>query len=151
MKLGIISDTHGLLRQEAVEALQGVDQIIHAGDLCDPAILTELEKIAPVDIVRGNMDRGEWAMALPETTVAEVGNHLFFVLHDLSALDLDPLAAGMRAVIHGHTHWPDIREHKGILFLNPGSAGPERTGKPVTLALVEINGDEVKPRILRLL
>jgi hypothetical protein len=151
MLLGIISDTHGLLRPEAVEALQGVDRIIHAGDVCDPAILRELERIAPVAAVRGNMDRGEWALGLPETTVAEVGTHLFYVLHDFSTLDLDPAAVGFRAVIHGHTHLPDIRVHKGVLFLNPGSAGPERTGKPVTVALVEIEGDEVRPRILPLL
>ncbi len=151
LRIGIISDTHGLLRPEAVEALRGVDRILHAGDVVGPEILEELERVAPVTCVRGNMDRGAWAEALPVTEVAEIGPHLFYLLHDLAALDLDPVAGGFRVVIHGHTHIPEQREEDGVLYLNPGSAGPERPGKPATLARMEVKGEELATRIVPLL
>ncbi|MBT8396765.1 MAG: metallophosphoesterase family protein [Gemmatimonadetes bacterium] len=151
MSLGVISDTHGLLRAEALVALTGVDQIIHAGDMGDPAILDELAGIAPVTAVQGNMDWGEWTKGLHETEVLEVGGVSLFVLHDLEELDLNPDAAGFSAVVSGHTHLPDISWKGGVLYLNPGSAGPVRGEKPVTLALVEIFGDRLEPRIVTLL
>jgi putative phosphoesterase len=149
--LGVISDTHGLLRPEALRALAGVDLILHAGDIGDPAIIAELEAVAPVTAVRGNMDYGKWAADLPGTEVVEVGGVLFYVLHDLDQLDLTPEAAGFQAVIFGHTHEPAVRWSDGVLYLNPGSAGPVRGSKPVSLALVEISEGHLRPRIETLL
>jgi putative phosphoesterase len=149
--VGVISDTHGLLRPEASAALQGVDFIIHAGDICDPGILEELGVIAHVTAVRGNMDWGAWTKGLPATEVLELGNTSLYVLHDLDELDLDPGAAGFAAVVHGHTHVPEIRWTRGVLFLNPGSAGPARGSKPVSLAKVDVTTRGMEPRILTLL
>ncbi len=149
--VGVIADTHGLLRPEALEALQGVDFIIHAGDICDPEILHQLGIIAPVTAVLGNMDWGRWTEGLPRTGVLEVGDTTFYVLHDREALDLDPGGAGFSAVVYGHTHMPEIRWTRGVLFLNPGSAGPVRGSKPVSLALVEVSESGLDPRIVRLL
>ncbi len=149
--LGVISDTHGLLRPEALSALEGVDRIIHAGDVGDPDILAELGRVAPVTAVQGNMDWGGWTKELHETEVVELEGLAIFVLHDLEELDLSPQAAGFSAVVSGHTHMPDISWRDGILFLNPGSAGPVRGTKPVSLALVEIDGDQLFPRIVTLL
>jgi putative phosphoesterase len=149
--VGVISDTHGLLRPEALEALQGVDFIIHAGDICDPEILDRLGAIAPVTAVRGNMDWRGWTKGLPETDVLEVGDTTFFVLHDLEDLDLDPSGGGFSVVVYGHTHLPEIRWTRGVLFLNPGSAGPTRGSKPVSLALVEVLDGGLAPRIVTLL
>ncbi len=134
--MGVISDTHGLLRPEAVEALRGVDRIVHAGDVDDPGILERLADVAPVDAVRGNVDRGRWARELPETEVVEAGGRTLYVLHRLETLDLDPAAAGFDAVIYGHTHLPRAERKDGVLYLNPGSAGPRRHHKPVSLALL---------------
>jgi putative phosphoesterase len=149
--VGVISDTHGVLRPEAVLALEGVDHILHAGDIGDPEILTELGRVAPVTAVQGNMDWGRWAQDLPGTEVARVGSADFFILHDLEALDLAPQAAGFHAVVHGHTHRPEIRWEDGVLYLNPGSAGPARGSKPVCLSLVEVAGEGLTPRIVELL
>ncbi|NLX08216.1 MAG: metallophosphoesterase family protein [Chloroflexi bacterium] len=132
--IGVISDTHGLLRPEAVAALRGVEQIIHAGDVGRPEILTDLARIAPVRAVRGNVDRGEWAEALPLTEVVTVGGLLLYVLHDRHALDLNPAAAGFAAVISGHSHQPLVEQRGPVLYLNPGSAGPRRFRLPVSLA-----------------
>jgi hypothetical protein len=151
MKLGVISDTHGLLRPEAIEALAGVSQIIHAGDIGNPEILTKLERIAPVTAVRGNMDWGGWTKDLPENAVMEIGPHSFYVLHDLEELDLNPAAAGFAAVVTGHTHMPEVRDAGGVLYLNPGSAGPVRGSKPVSLALVEVTEDALVPKIVELI
>jgi len=151
VKLGVISDTHGLLRSEAMEALAGVSQIIHAGDIGNPEILTKLERIAPVTAVRGNMDWGGWTKDLPENAVLEIGPLSFYVLHDLEELDLNPAAAGFAAVVTGHTHMPEVREAGGILYLNPGSAGPMRGSKPVSLALVEVTEDGLVPKIVELI
>ena len=150
MLVGVISDTHGLLRPEALEALQGVDAIIHAGDICDPEILDQLRAVAPVTAVRGNMDWGGWTKDLPGTEVLEVGEAVFYVLHDLDELDLDPEGAELSAVVYGHTHIPDIRWKSGVLFLNPGSAGPVRGSKPVSLALVEVTANGLEPRLVTL-
>src|SRR5690242_18790706 len=133
-RVGLISDTHGLLRQEAIEALRGSELIVHAGDVGKPEILEELRRIAPVIAVRGNVDIAEWAKALPETAVAEAGSALIYVLHDVNALDLDPKVAGFHIVVSGHSHKPGKLERDGVLFINPGSAGPRRFQLPVTLA-----------------
>jgi putative phosphoesterase len=136
--IGVISDTHGLLRPEAVKALEGVELIIHAGDIGAPKVLTGLERLAPVHAVRGNTDRGDWAADLPHTRVVEVGGVLLYVLHELFTLDLDPAAAGFAAVIYGHSHSPHMERKDGVLYLNPGSAGPRRFTLPVSLALVRV-------------
>jgi putative phosphoesterase len=136
--IGVISDTHGLLRPEAVQALTGSSLIIHAGDLGDPEILTALRKIAPVVAVRGNIDRGEWAATLPEYELIEHEGVSLYVLHDINQLDLDPVAAGVQAVISGHSHKPSIRTEAGVLYLNPGSAGPRRFTLPVTVARLHV-------------
>jgi putative phosphoesterase len=138
MKIGIISDTHGLLRPEAVQALQGVALIIHAGDVGDPEILTKLKRIAPVFAVRGNVDTDAWAEELPMTTVVEAGRASFYVLHNLRELDLKPGAAKFDFVISGHTHRAEQLERNGVVYLNPGSAGPRRFDLPVTLALLDL-------------
>jgi hypothetical protein len=151
VRLGVISDTHGLLRPEAVRALEGVDHIVHAGDIGNPGILVELEGIAPVTAVRGNMDSGEWTADLQETEVLEIGEVSIFVLHDLDLLDLNPGAAGFQAVVFGHTHLPEVRRADGVLYLNPGSAGPVRGSKPVALALVDVVEGSLAPRIVTLL
>jgi putative phosphoesterase len=149
-RIGIISDTHGLLRQEAVERLMGVDVIIHAGDIGNQEVLDELEQVAPVFAVRGNMDRGEWAETLPLTRLVDVGEIAIYVLHDLEKLDIIPEAAGVSLVVSGHTHQPR-KERKGdVLFLNPGSAGPERFNKPVSLAMVEVIGQELRAEMILL-
>jgi putative phosphoesterase len=149
--LGIISDTHGLLRPEAVVALRGVDRILHAGDVGGDGILRELATLAPVTAVRGNMDKGDFGSTLPATEAVEVGGAWFYIIHDLETLDLNPSAAGFHAVVFGHTHLPEIRNTDGVRYINPGSAGPERPGKPVTVAVAEVEGGEVRPRIVRLL
>jgi len=149
--LGVISDTHGLLRSEAVRALEGVDHIVHAGDIGNPEILVELEGIAPVTAVRGNMDWGEWTAALHETEVLEIGGVSVYLLHDLELLDLNPGVAGFDAVVFGHTHLPEVRRADGVLYLNPGSAGPVRESKPVALAVVDVVGGSLAPRIVTLL
>jgi len=148
--IGVISDTHGLLRPEAVRALQGVDLIIHAGDLGNPEVLAALEGIAPVYAVRGNIDRGEWAGKLPLTQVVEVGRVHLYVLHEIFCLDLDPGAAGFAAVIFGHSHQPHLEWKNGVLYLNPGSAGPRRFTLPVTLARIKLQGISLHPELVEL-
>jgi len=133
-RIGLISDTHGLLRKEAVEALHGSELIIHAGDVGKPEILEELGKIAPVIAVRGNVDTEPWARTLPETAVAETGVVLIYVLHDVNALDLNPATSGFHIVVSGHSHKPGKTERDGVLYINPGSAGPRRFQLPVTVA-----------------
>jgi putative phosphoesterase len=130
--VGVISDTHGLLRPQAVEALRGSDLILHAGDVGKPDILEALRAIAPTTAIRGNVDTAIWATALPATDVVSVGGLDIYMLHDRAALDLDPRAAGFAAVIYGHTHRAGAEIHDGVLFLNPGSAGPRRFSLPVT-------------------
>jgi putative phosphoesterase len=137
--IGLISDTHGLLRPQALRALEGSDLIVHAGDVGDPEILEALKTLAPVFAVRGNVDTEPWALALPETEVIETGLATIYVLHDVQALDLDPAAAGFQIIVSGHSHKPARTEHGGVLFLNPGSAGPRRFDLPVTVARLDLS------------
>ena len=150
MLLGVISDTHGLLRPEALHALREAKLIIHAGDVGAPEILVQLKKIAPVFAVRGNVDTQPWARELPETTVVDVAGLGFYVLHNLRELDLKPEASGFRAVISGHTHQADQQERNGVLYLNPGSAGPRRFHLPVTLALLDVAEKPLRAKIVPL-
>jgi uncharacterized protein len=148
--VGVISDTHGLLRPEAVAALKGSDLIIHAGDVGAPEVIDALRNLAPTFVVRGNVDKAHWAGALPMTAHVEVGGFLFHVLHDISELDLDPAAVGYAAVVYGHSHRPSIEMREGILFLNPGSAGPRRFKLPVSIARVSVSGQQLRPEIVEL-
>jgi len=148
--IGVISDTHGLLRPEAVDALQGADYIIHAGDIGRSIILDELRSIAPVVAVRGNMDGGWWAYQLPVADVLEVNKILIYVIHDISKIDVDPKTANIKVVISGHTHSPSIGNHDGVLYLNPGSAGPRRSKRPVSVALIKIAGMATKAELITL-
>lgn len=150
MLLGIISDTHGVLRPEALHALRDVKLIIHAGDVGAPEILTQLKTIAPVFAVRGNVDTEAWARELPETTVVEAAGVSLYVLHNLRELDLKPAASGFHAVISGHTHQPEQHERDGVLYLNPGSAGPRRFHLPVTVALLEATEKPLRAKIVSL-
>jgi uncharacterized protein len=136
--VGVISDTHGLLRIEAVNALRGAELIIHAGDVGSADILESLREIAPVLAVRGNIDRGRWATLLPTSARTEFEGHALYVIHDRSQLDLDPARAGISAVISGHSHKPMAEHHEGVLFLNPGSAGPRRFRLPITIAHLNV-------------
>ncbi|HTT34138.1 MAG TPA: metallophosphoesterase family protein [Methylomirabilota bacterium] len=137
-KIGLISDTHGLLRPLALEALRGSELIIHAGDVGKPEILDKLRTLAPVIAVRGNVDTEDWARTLPETAVAEAGAIQLYVLHNVEELDLDPKAAGLQVVVSGHSHQPGKHERGGVLYINPGSAGPRRFQLPVSLARLDL-------------
>jgi uncharacterized protein len=148
--VGVISDTHGLLRPEAVAALRGTDLIIHAGDVGAPQVIDALRKLAPTFVVRGNVDKAHWAAALPMTADVEVGRLLFHVLHDISELDVGPAAVGYAAVVYGHSHRPSIEMREGVLFLNPGSAGPRRFKLPVSIARVSVTGQQLRPEIVEL-
>ena len=148
--VGVISDTHGLIRPEALKALEGVSLIIHAGDVGTQSVLHRLEHIAPVVAVRGNTDREGWAYKLPLTEAVEIEGVSLYVLHDLDRLDLDPAVSGFRAVISGHTHKPAIEKNSKILFLNPGSAGPKRPNLPVSVALLRIKDTTLKAELLML-
>jgi uncharacterized protein len=148
--VGVISDTHDLLRAEAIEALAGCDLLLHAGDVCGPEVLAALREIAPGIAVRGNNDHGPWAQRLAHTEVVGIGDAFVFVLHDLHELDLDPAAAGFAVVVSGHSHKPDIARRDGVLFLNPGSAGPRRFKLPIALALLHIRGTEVDAEVVEL-
>src|SRR5213593_4657036 len=149
-EIGVISDTHGLVRPEALAALRGVDRVVHAGDIGSADVLARLGKIAPVSAVRGNNDRGPWAEALPLTDVVEVGEVSLYVLHDLHELDLEPRAAGFAAVISGHSHQPRVDTKDGVLYLNPGSAGPRRFKLPISVARVTVLGTRVTARLVAL-
>jgi putative phosphoesterase len=149
--VGVISDTHGLLRPEALEALAGSELIIHAGDIGGAEVVESLGRIAPVVAVRGNNDRGAWAEAFAEYEVVEVCGTFVYVLHDLNGLDLSPSAAGFRVVVSGHSHRPVAEERRGVLYLNPGSAGPRRFKLPVTLARLRLTGDRPAAEIVNLL
>lgn len=148
--IGVISDTHGLLRPEAVEALRGSDYIIHAGDIGDPAILAKLGELAPVTAVRGNVDREKWARKIPETKVLEVENVSIYILHDLQKLDLKPEVAGFAAVISGHSHVPKKEMKNGVLYFNPGSAGPRRFKLPVSVGRIVVQGSQIRAEIIGL-
>jgi uncharacterized protein len=151
MKIGVISDTHGLLRPEAVELLRGSEHIIHAGDIGAPEIIPELRKIAPVTAIRGNVDTQTWAQSFPETEVVELGGVDIYILHDANAIDLNPKAAGFAAVISGHSHKPKQEKKDGVLYFNPGSAGPRRFKLPISVGRMEIVDGKVSAEILLLL
>jgi uncharacterized protein len=150
VRIGVISDTHGLLRPEAVEALRGSDRILHAGDIGAPEILEALAQIAPVTAVRGNVDTATWALSLPETEVVEAGGVSIYILHDLGQLDLKPEAAGFRIVVYGHSHRPKIEEKNGVLYFNPGSAGPRRFNLPVSVGKLRIGAGKVRAELVEL-
>lgn len=148
--IGIISDTHGLLRPEALAPFIGAERIVHAGDIGSPAVLEKLETIAPVVAVRGNNDKAPWAEELPETLSFSVRGHTIHVLHDLAQIDLSPKAAGVDVVISGHSHKPQVEDHEGVLFINPGSAGPRRFRLPIAVAKLYVADDSVRAEIVEL-
>ena len=148
--IGVISDTHGLLRPEAIEALRGSQHIIHAGDVGEAEILEKLAAITPVTAIRGNVDKGAWARGLPETEVLEIGGVSIYVLHDLAQLDLKPAAAGFRVVIYGHSHVPKQETRDGVLYFNPGSAGPRRFKLPISVGRITIHGEKIEAEIVEL-
>jgi putative phosphoesterase len=151
MTVGVISDTHGLLRTEAAEALRGCELILHAGDLGSAAVLRDLKRIAPVVAVRGNVDEETWAKRLRAVEVADFQGKVFYILHRIAELDLKPKVAGMDAVIFGHSHKAIIEWQDGVLFFNPGSAGPRRFSLPVTVGKIEIVDGELRPEIIEIL
>ncbi len=148
--VGLISDTHGLLREEAVEALRGSELIIHAGDVGKPAILDALRKLAPVVVVRGNIDDGAWGKTLPPTAMAEIDGKTIYVLHNIQELDLDPAAAGFHVVVSGHSHKPARFERAGVLYVNPGSAGPRRFDLPISVAHLDLRAQPWKVDFIEL-
>ena len=148
--IGVISDTHGLLRPEAVEALRGVELILHAGDVGSPEVLDSLKGIAPVVAVRGNNDKGTWAEGLPLWEVAEVGVVFIYMIHDVKEIDLNPTAAGFQVVVSGHSHKPSVEERKGVLYVNPGSAGPRRFKLPISVARLTVSGETVNAEVVEL-
>jgi putative phosphoesterase len=150
IRVGLISDTHGLLRPQAVAALQGSDFIVHGGDIGDAGILEALAAIAPVTVVRGNNDREPWADGIAETEFLKVGGVVIYAIHDLSQIDIDPAAAGVRVIISGHSHKPKIEERGGVLYVNPGSAGPRRFKLPIAVAELIVDGDSVTARTIEL-
>ena len=150
LRVGLISDTHGLLRPEAKVFLQGSDLIVHAGDICDPRILEVLAAIAPVTAVRGNNDHGTWAEQLRETELLQVGEVFVYVVHDLAQLDIEPSTAGVRVVISGHSHKPSVEERNGVLFVNPGSSGPRRFKLPIAVGELIVTGRSVSARTVEL-
>lgn len=146
LRVGLISDTHGLLRPEAAAFLRGSDLIVHAGDICDPSVLEALRAIAPTTAVRGNNDRGDWADSIRESELVEVGGIVLYAIHDIAEIDIDPEAAGVRVVVSGHSHRPSVEERGGVLYVNPGSAGPRRFRLPISLAELTVDGTEVSAR-----
>jgi uncharacterized protein len=151
VNIGVISDTHGLLRPEAEQRLAGVDHIIHAGDIGRPEIITSLCRIAPVTAIRGNIDTADWAEAYPATTTVALGGRSIHVVHNVHDVARDPRASGIDIVISGHSHKPRIETVDGVLYLNPGSAGPRRFSLPVTLAIMELTGGCIRPVLHHLL
>ena len=150
MIIGVISDTHGLLRPEAEERLAGVDHIIHAGDIGNPEIVPRLRAIAPTTAIRGNVDTQEWAREFPDWDAVTLAGRSIYVLHDLGDLNLDPVTAGFDIVISGHSHRPRVETIDGVLYLNPGSAGPRRFRLPITLATLDLSDDAIRPEIHQL-
>jgi putative phosphoesterase len=148
--VGVISDTHGLLRPQAIAALRGSDMIIHAGDIGDSAIIDQLRAIAPTVAVRGNIDKADWAADFPLTQLIEVGPLLFYMIHEIAQLDLDPATAGFAAVVYGHSHRPSTETREGVLYLNPGSAGPRRFDLPISVARVTVSGRDMRPELVTL-
>jgi putative phosphoesterase len=151
MLIGVISDTHGLLRPEALVALAEVEHILHAGDVGQPGILDELRKIAPVTAIRGNVDVAGACAELPDTDVVELAGRLFYLVHSVHDLDINPKVAGVAVVVSGHSHKPSVETKQGVMYLNPGSAGPRRFALPITVALVTAGNDGISARIIDLI
>ena len=149
-RIGIISDTHGLVRPEAIAALRGVDMILHAGDVGAPQVLETLNELAPVVAVRGNNDKGEWADALPDWEVVEVGSISIYMLHDLKEIDISPSGASFQVVVSGHSHKPSLENRRGVLYVNPGSAGPRRFSLPVSIAELRVVDGKVSADLIEL-
>jgi uncharacterized protein len=147
-RIGVISDTHGLLRPEAAALLRGSDLVIHGGDIGDAAILKELASIAPVTAVRGNNDKGPWAESLADTEVLQVEGVLIYIIHNIAEMDLDPVAAGFQVVVSGHSHSPSVVQDRGILYVNPGSAGPRRFKLPLAVAELVVDGTSIQARVV---
>jgi len=150
LRVGVISDTHGLLRPEATAFLRGCNHIVHGGDVGSENVLRELSVIAPITAVRGNNDQGPWARALPETELVQFGEVFVYVIHDLAQLDIEPQAAGVGVVVSGHSHQPAIQKRNGVLYVNPGSAGPRRFKLPIAVAELNVAGKSVTSRIVEL-
>jgi putative phosphoesterase len=150
LTIGVIADTHGLLRPEAVEALAGMDHILHAGDVGDADILVRLRRIAPLTAIRGNIDTSGVCGELPATDAVELGGRLFYLVHSVADLDIDPVVAGVAAVVSGHSHRSQVQQQNGVVYLNPGSAGPRRFDLPVTLAKVSLAEGKIRARIVTL-
>ena len=150
MRIALISDTHGLLRPEALDFVRGADHIVHAGDICDPAILEALAAIAPLTAVRGNNDHGAWAERLPATALVPLGDVLLYAIHDLAEIDLDPRSAGVHAVVSGHSHKPLVRTRDGVVYVNPGSAGPRRFTLPISVGELLVADGAVTARTVAL-
>jgi len=148
--IGVISDTHGLLREQVKSRLRGCALIVHAGDVDSPSVLTELRAIAPIVAVRGNMDRGYWARELEEVEYVDIGSAKLCVLHDRGALNVRSLPAGTNIVIYGHSHKPHVQHLDGVLYLNPGSAGPRRFGLPISMALLHVRPGDIEPELIEI-
>ncbi|WP_298721047.1 metallophosphoesterase family protein [uncultured Ferrovibrio sp.] len=147
MKIGIISDTHGLLRPEAIQRLSEAEHIVHAGDIGDPAVIQALQEIAPVTAVRGNVDIGDWARHYPDRATVTLAGRKIYVLHNLKELDVDPAMEGIDVVVSGHSHKPKADTVDGVLYLNPGSAGPRRFSLPIALASLDLSDQAITPRL----
>ena len=150
LRVGLISDTHGLLRPEALAVLAGSDHIVHAGDICEPGVLDALAAIAPVTAVRGNNDRGAWAERLRETELVQAGEVWLYAIHDRAQIDIDPVAAGVGVLVFGHSHQPSVEERDGVLYVNPGSAGPRRFRLPISVGELTVLGRSVSARTVEL-
>jgi putative phosphoesterase len=148
MRIGLISDTHGLLRPQVLDFLRGSDHIVHGGDVCDADVLETLRAIAPLTAVRGNNDRGAWAAELRESELVRLGDVFLYVVHDLAEIDIEPRAAGVQVVVAGHSHRPAIDERDGVLYVNPGSAGPRRFRLPISAAELAVEGTRVSARLV---
>lgn len=149
-RVGLISDTHGLLRPQALAALEGSDYIVHGGDIGDPDILAQLRAIAPLTVVRGNNDRAPWDIDIPDTAILEIGVTRIFAVHDIATLPIDPVAAGVQVIVYGHSHSPAATWCDGILYINPGSAGPRRFKLPVSVAELLVDGPSLTARVVQL-
>jgi putative phosphoesterase len=150
MRVAVLSDTHNLLRPSALDFIRGADHILHAGDVCGPAVLAQLAAIAPLTAVRGNNDHGAWAQALRTTEIVRIGEIFIGMVHDLAELDVDPVGAGVQVVVTGHTHRPLIEQRGGVCFLNPGSAGPRRFRLPIAVGELLISGNSVSARVVEI-
>jgi putative phosphoesterase len=150
-RIGVISDTHGLLRPEAVDFLRGCERIVHGGDIGNANVLAQLAALAPLTAVRGNNDTGKWAEGIPETALVEASGVRIYVIHDLALIDVDPAAMGVQVVVSGHSHRPKVERRGGVLYLNPGSAGPRRFRLPVAVGEVVVRGGEVEARVVELM